>query len=185
MSVPLDSAGVASGAGTAAGLPAVNQALEPAWVRRGSAATQRAYQSALAFEQTLVEQLSQALTATSGLSGEGAQEGDEGGSEEAGAAGAADSQLSSMLPQALTSGVMGAGGLGLAAQMTRELEGATGAQAGGRPSQSHSLTASQGSISTAGGGGDGNGGGASAAAIASAAGGTAAPDSAMTGGAAA
>ena len=33
------------------------------------------------------------------------------------------SQLSSLLPQALSSGVMHAGGLGLAAQMTRDLEG--------------------------------------------------------------
>ena len=46
------------------GLPVVNQTLEPAWVRDGSAATQKAYQTALAFEQMLVEQLSQSLTAT-------------------------------------------------------------------------------------------------------------------------
>ena len=43
---------------TAPGLPVVNQALEPAWVRHGSAATQKAYESALAFEEVLVEQLS-------------------------------------------------------------------------------------------------------------------------------
>ena len=46
----------------ATGIPPVNQTLEPAWVRRGSPATQKAYQSALAFEQTLVEQLSQSLS---------------------------------------------------------------------------------------------------------------------------
>ena len=40
------------------GLPVVNQALEPDWVRHGSAATQKAYASALSFEETLVEQLS-------------------------------------------------------------------------------------------------------------------------------
>ena len=106
------------------GTPAVDQALEPAWVRRGSAATQKAYESALAFEQTLVEQLAQSLTATSGLGGESSQEG-ESGSQEGGSSpsNAGDSQLSSMLPQALTAGVMNAGGLGLAAQMTRQLEG--------------------------------------------------------------
>ena len=57
-------------AAAAPGLPAVNQALEPAWVRHGSAATQKAYETALAFEQMLVEQLSKSLTATSGLGGE-------------------------------------------------------------------------------------------------------------------
>lgn len=111
-------------ASVGAALPAVNQALEPEWVRHGSAATQKAYASALAFEQTLVEQLSKALTAASGLTGESSQAG-ESGSEEGGspAGGAQASQLSSMLPQALTASVMNAGGLGMAAQMTRELEG--------------------------------------------------------------
>jgi hypothetical protein len=120
MSIP-----VASNATTAAvGLPAVNQALEPEWVRRGSPATQKAYQSALAFEQTLVEQLSKSLADTSGLAGESSPEGESGSAEGgSGAAGAGDSQLSSMLPQALTASVMNAGGLGMAAQMTRELEG--------------------------------------------------------------
>jgi hypothetical protein len=122
-------AAVSADAATAsAGLPAVDQALEPEWVRHGSASTQKAYESALSFEQTLVEQLSQSLTATSGLDGESSQEG-ESDSEEGGssASGGSDSQLSSMLPQALSSGVMRAGGLGLAAQLTRELEGAQGA----------------------------------------------------------
>ncbi len=104
------------------GLPIVNQATEPEWVRKGSAATQKAYQSALSFEETLVEQLSQSLASTSGLSGEseGQSGSEEGGSSSSGAGG---SQLSSMLPQALTTSVMDAGGLGLAAQMTRNLEG--------------------------------------------------------------
>jgi hypothetical protein len=107
----------------AAGLPPVNQALEPEWVRHGSAATQKAYESALAFEQTLVEQLSKSLATTSGLSGESAE--GESGSEAGGSASsnAGDSQLSSMLPQSLTASVMDVGGLGMAAQMTRQLEG--------------------------------------------------------------
>jgi Rod binding domain-containing protein len=113
-------------ANAAAGLPPVNQALEPEWVRHGSAATQKAYASALVFEQTLVEQLSKSLTSASGLSGESTE--GESGSEEGGssASEAGASQLSSMLPQALTSGVMNAGGLGMAAQMTRQLEGVQG-----------------------------------------------------------
>ncbi len=102
------------------GMPIVNQALEPKWVRDGSPATQKAYESALAFEDSLVEQLSQTLTATSGLTGESEQ-----GSEDAGASSSetGDSELSSLLPQGLSASVMSAGGLGLAAQMTRELEG--------------------------------------------------------------
>jgi len=111
-----------------AGLPVANQALEPAWVRHGPASTQKAYQTALAFEQTLVEQLAKSLTATSGLGGESSQEG-EAGSEEGGSSArdAAGGELSSMLPQALSAGVMHAGGLGLAAQLTRELQGVQGA----------------------------------------------------------
>jgi hypothetical protein len=115
-----------SGAGVSgsAGLPAVNQALEPDWVRRGSASTQKAYDTALAFEQTLVEQLSQALTATS--EGESSQEG-EAGAEEGAAPAPGGGELSAMLPQALSGGVMHAGGLGLAAQLTRDLAGTQGA----------------------------------------------------------
>jgi Rod binding domain-containing protein len=116
----------AASASATTGLPVVNQALEPAWVRDGSASTQKAYESALSFEQTLVEQLSQTLTATSGLESESSSSGGAESSSEEGASsasGAGDSQLSSMLPQALSSGVMHAGGLGLAAQMTRDLEG--------------------------------------------------------------
>jgi hypothetical protein len=113
----------------ATGLPAVNQALEPTWVRRGSASTQKAYETALAFEETLVEQLSQSLTATSGLEGEGAQEGEAGQEGGALAPSAGGGEISSLLPQALTGGVMQAGGLGLAAQLTRELQGSQGIDA--------------------------------------------------------
>jgi Rod binding domain-containing protein len=107
------------------GVPAVDQALEPAWVRHGSAATQQAYASALAFEQTLVEQLSQSLASTSGLGGESSEEGSS--SEAGGSEGTGSSPISSMLPQALAAGVMHGGGLGLAAQLTRDLENAGGA----------------------------------------------------------
>jgi Rod binding domain-containing protein len=110
------------------GLPTVNRTLEPAWVRKGSAATQKAYETALAFEQMLVEELSQSLTATSGLGGESGQEGES--SEGSAGGGGASGPLASMLPQALTSGVMSAGGLGLAAQMTRQLAGAAAHGAG-------------------------------------------------------
>ena len=124
MSVPLSPSAPLSGGSPlpSSGVPSVNQTLEPAWVRRGSAATQKAYETALAFEQMLVEELSQSLTASSGLGGESGAEGES--PEGSLSGGGASSPLSSMLPQALTSGVMSAGGLGLAAQMTRQLAGA-------------------------------------------------------------
>ncbi len=107
-----------------AGLPALNQALEPSWVRNGTPDTQKAYKTALAFEQTLVEQLARSLTATSGLDGGSAD-----GSEEDGSASSdvQSGQLSALLPQALTAGVMKGGGLGLAAQLTHDLQGPHGA----------------------------------------------------------
>jgi hypothetical protein len=132
-----------------AGLPIVNQALEPAAVRNGSPAVQKAYAGALAFEEMLVQQLSQSLTQGTGLSGEeGSGEGNEGASEggSGGAAGlagggAVNSQLASLLPQALTEGVMRQGGLGLASQLMGSLAPAAvaatapvaGTAAGGAP----------------------------------------------------
>jgi hypothetical protein len=103
----------------AASLPVVNQAREPGWVRHGSASTQRAYQEALAFEDVLVEQLTHSVG--SGLGGEEAEGalGEEGSS-------ASEPGLASMAPQALAGSIMGDGGLGLAAQLTQGLAGATG-----------------------------------------------------------
>jgi len=108
---------------TASGLPIASQALEPEWVRHGSSATKKAYESALAFEEVLVEQLSKSLAQTGGVAAEGGQEGAGGSEEEGGSQQAAPGELASLLPQALTSGVMRAGGLGMAAQMTHELAG--------------------------------------------------------------
>jgi hypothetical protein len=142
MSLPASSIGSTSGlpVSSTTGVPVVNQALAPEWVRHGSQATQRAYQTALAFEQTLVEQLARSLTATSGLTGEPSGEGGLGGGSGLGGEGdaggeAQSGELSSMLPQALAAGVMNGGGLGLAAQLTRGLHGAqaTGVQATGAP----------------------------------------------------
>jgi Rod binding domain-containing protein len=143
----LQAAAGSSVAPASAGLPLVNQALEPKWVRDGSSSTQTAYESALTFEEALVEQLSHALSATSGLGGESSQ-GEEPGSEAGGGASSGASPIASMLPQALTAGVMNAGGLGLAAQMTRELEGVaagaatTHATGAGAPAQATGTPAS-------------------------------------------
>jgi hypothetical protein len=130
MSAPLSAPTGLSGG---AGLPVVNQALEPASVRNGSPARQQTYARALDFEQMLVQQLSKSLTAASGLGEEG-EEATEGGTglEASGsssegssgsiAPGAMGGGLSSLLPEALSNGVMSQGGLGLASQLMGDLE---------------------------------------------------------------
>ena len=107
-------------------LPAINPAQEPAEIRKGGATAQRAYQVGLAFEQVLVDQLAQQLTATTGdpsSSSDGSS--DSSGGSGAGLMGGSDpatSMYAQMLPQALTSGVMSAGGLGLAMQLARGID---------------------------------------------------------------
>jgi len=103
-------------AGAVTGLPAVAQAREPAWVRNGSRATQQSYDQGLAFEQVLVEELSSSLTASVAPGGEEAE-------GALGEEGSASSQpgMSALAPQALAGAIMGDGGLGLAAQLTRGL----------------------------------------------------------------
>jgi hypothetical protein len=120
-------------AATAPGLPPIDTAFEPASVRNGSPAVQKAYASALDFESMLVHQLSQSLSETSGLGGEGGIGGEAeaegaGGGEGAGSGSdPASTRLSSLLPQTLTEGVMSHGGLGLAQQMMGSLAPAASA----------------------------------------------------------
>jgi Rod binding domain-containing protein len=93
--------------------PSGPSALAPAWVRNGATQVKQDYEVATGFEETLLEQLSSALTA-GGLTG-----------EEEGGEGSGDSGFSSMLPQALAQGVTSGGGLGLAAELTRDMLGAS------------------------------------------------------------
>lgn len=102
------------------GLPPIDPTLEPASVRNGSPAVQKAYASALDFESMLVQQLSQSLTESGGLGGgEGESQG---GAGEGGGGDPVNTQLSSLLPQTLTNSVMSHGGLGLAQQLMGSLE---------------------------------------------------------------
>lgn len=90
-------------------LPPIDQALLPASVRSepaGGPGPSQAYRAALGFEQLLVQQLSTSLT-------DSAQD----------ALGGQDNPYGSLLPEALTTGVMDAGGLGLAKQLAPSLEG--------------------------------------------------------------
>lgn len=82
------------------GLPPVDAAKLPADIRDAAPARRDAYSAALGFEQMLVQQLTTQLA------------------ESARSAMGGDSPYASMLPQAMADGVMDAGGLGLARQMT-------------------------------------------------------------------
>jgi hypothetical protein len=104
-----------------AGLPAGQAASEPAWVRNGSASVQRDYAVGLQFEGMLMRELTSSLTASAGL-GEG---GGEGGSSSGGAE-AGSGVLSTMLSAALADGVGAGGGLGLAAELTRDMQSRVG-----------------------------------------------------------
>jgi Rod binding domain-containing protein len=121
---------------TPAGLPVRTPALEPASIRHGSAAVQKQYAVALEFEQMLVTQLASSLTQAGELGG--SSSGAEGGTEEEPGA----SIYSSMFPQALASGIVSGGGLGLAAQLTQQLAGAVPATAA--PGQGRTGAAAQG-----------------------------------------
>lgn len=107
----------------ATGLPSVSRAGEPAWVRRGSAEVQKSYAAAMAFEQTLVEQLAKTMLASDGLGGEGGAGSEEG----APPSDAGSGLLGSLLPQALAGGLASSGGFGLAAELTRGLGGTSAA----------------------------------------------------------
>jgi hypothetical protein len=81
-------------------LPPIDSALLPADIRGGSQQRKEAYTASLGFEQLLVKQLTESL-ASSARSAMGG-----------------DSPYASMMPQAMADGIMGAGGLGLARQLT-------------------------------------------------------------------
>jgi Rod binding domain-containing protein len=108
----------------ASALPPVNSALEPQWVRKGSASTHQAYQSAPAFEEMLIEQMTSTLGETGSAGSEGTGSEGTGGEAEGSPPMLGGSIYSSLLPQALSKGIVAGGGLGLAAQLTRELQGA-------------------------------------------------------------
>jgi Rod binding domain-containing protein len=96
----------------ATGLPPIDQAQLPADVRTAAPARKQAYEAGLGFERLLVQQLTTSLadSARDAMGG--------------------DSPYASLLPDALADGVMAAGGLGLARQLTDAIAPAATAAAG-------------------------------------------------------
>ena len=95
-------------------LPALNPALVPAEVRKGTREDQQAYRAALGFERMLVLQLARSLNATAEGDGAGEDSGEGGLS-------AVSSAYRDMLPDAMADGVIAGGGLGLAPELYRTL----------------------------------------------------------------
>jgi hypothetical protein len=99
----------------------------PAAVRENAPGARQAYARAQSFEGLLVDQLSQSLMQSSGVTGEGEGENGEAGAGEGDGGGG---MVASLLPQTLTEGVMRAGGLGLAAQLMNAVDPRLGTGSG-------------------------------------------------------
>jgi Rod binding domain-containing protein len=118
-----------------ASLPPLDPAQEPASVRNGGQKAQAAYQEGVAFEDVLVNELAQEMTATAGLGGSddglGGSSDDSSDSSGLGGAGSSLGAYSSLLPQTLASSVMSAGGTGLALQIAQSIDPALDAPSQG------------------------------------------------------
>ncbi len=122
-------------------LPPINPATEPAAIRKGGPEAKKAYEEALGFEDILVNQLSQELASTVQSSGDTSSDGSSDGSSDDSSDSSSSggmlggdpstSAFSSMIPQALTTGIMSSGGLGVAARLAQALDPAIGHPAQG------------------------------------------------------
>ena len=116
----------------AGSLPLIDPANEPAAIRNGDTKAKNAYETGLAFENVLVNELSQQLAATvPGLDGSGGSSDGLGGSSDDGLGGTSDDSsgssgglgaYSSLLPQTLTSSIMQGGGTGIAMQIAKSID---------------------------------------------------------------
>ena len=87
---------------TISGLPSVADSALPAAVRTGSASDKQAYKAALGFEQMLVDQLVKSMAGDSGPLSQG--------------------PYAETMQTSLSSAITGAGGLGLAQQLYKEIK---------------------------------------------------------------
>jgi hypothetical protein len=115
-------------------LPLTDPANEPAAIRNGDKKAQDAYKTGLAFENVLVNELAQQLSATvpgldgsdDGLGGTSDDSSDAGSTGGVGGAGGLGA-YSSLLPQTLTTSIMSGGGTGIAMQIAKSIDPALGA----------------------------------------------------------
>jgi hypothetical protein len=121
----------------AAGLPPIDPANEPAVIRNGSQTAKNAYQTGLAFEQMLVNELATDLsqTVSDGSSSDGSSDGSDGSDDSSASSSTglmgsdpASSVYEQMLPQALTSSIMSSGGTGVALQIAEGIDPSIGAK---------------------------------------------------------
>jgi len=117
-------------------LPLIDPATEPAVIRNGDKKAQGAYQTGLAFENVLVNELAQQLSATvpgldgsdDGLGGSSDDSSGAGGGGVTGGVGGSGGlgAYSSLLPQTLSSSIMSGGGTGIAMQIAKAIDPALG-----------------------------------------------------------
>lgn len=107
--------------GSQAGVPSLNVADIPANVRNGDKRAREAYAEGLAFEQVLVTQLTRQMASTLDGSNSAAGTGNPMGGSSSGALSGA-SAFSSLIPQALTQGIMSGGGLGIAEEFAASVD---------------------------------------------------------------
>jgi hypothetical protein len=128
--LPTTSASMPSGS-----LPLIDPANEPAAIRNGDKKAKDAYQTGLAFENGLVNELSQQLAATvpgldgsdDGLGGTSDSTGAGGGGVMGGVGGGGGlGAYASLLPQTLSSSIMSGGGTGIALQIAKSIDPALG-----------------------------------------------------------
>ena len=117
--------------GSNAGIPNLNVASIPANIRNGDSKAKQAYSEGLAFENVLVNELTQQLASTmyGGDSSGGSSSSIDGSSDGSSGDGSSGSSMlggasayASMIPQALTSSIMSGGGTGIAEQFAQELD---------------------------------------------------------------
>ena len=120
----------ASGLG-ASNLPPINPADLPAAVRNGDPRAKQAYTEGLEFEQVLVNQLAQTLSATANAAGDATDtSGDSSDSSDSAGiggggllgSGSASSGFSTLVPQALSNSIMSGGGLGIAQEIAQSID---------------------------------------------------------------
>lgn len=133
-------------------LPPVSAANEPADIRNGNSATQKAYQEALGFENILVQQLTQELASTissptddSSLGSGGSDSSNSSDGSSGGILGSdpSTSGFASLIPTALTQSIMSSGGVGIAQQLAQSIDPAIGTPQGEAPSTNNKTVGAQ------------------------------------------